>query len=305
VRNYTHEALCYEQYEKVRLADYRFAYGFGVGFEDMESDEMKIIFRVYKKIPVHLLYPHEKIPRDFRGCRTKVIEKPHWEDHKGKLIGGSQITTFGFNHNQDKEEGAIGIIRKTEDNNFEGITNFHVIMDPPTLNIGDQVIYPPKLDATQEDVIGTVLRASKEADCAVISIQKRPEDVRDYEIRQIGIVDSNKASMRERMRVLLYSPVRRSLIEGFVKQKKFSGYFRQLDDSILEFNNLFLIRTDDGSPFSLHGDSGSLVVDKNTHSVVGLLKGGDDDDSLAIHWKDVEQLCSFHLENHPKEKDEL
>jgi len=80
---------------------------------------MRIIFHAYHKIAIHLLYPSERIPRDFKGCRTKVIERPPWVDHRRQIIGGSQITTFGFNRNDDKEEGTIGIIRKTE-NTFEG-----------------------------------------------------------------------------------------------------------------------------------------------------------------------------------------
>jgi len=222
-RNHTHERLCEEQFPKIQMADYRFVHGFGVGFENLQSEEMKIIFRVYKKVPIHWLPIPERIPRDFNGCRTKVIESPPMQDHGRKLIGGSQITTFGFNRLLDKTEGTIGIIRK-KNQTFEGITNFHVVMDPPKLDIGNKVIHPPKLDGTQDDVIGAVLRAAKGADCAIISIQKQPEYVVANEVRQIGIVDSSQTAF-SREHVVMYSPLRRSVIEGLVIETIWEGSF--------------------------------------------------------------------------------
>jgi hypothetical protein len=54
--------------------------------------------------------------------------------------------------------------------------------------------------------------------------------------------------------------------------------FVEYDRGVLEFNNQLEIAPADGVPFSLGGDSGSLIVDRHRHAV-GLLFAGNDVDA--------------------------
>jgi len=168
-RNFTHEKICREAYAGIVQKDrmpFPYVHQYGVGFEKPPYDEMKIVFRVFKKMPKHWLGNSETIPKNIGGCRTQVIESPPSVDHGRLLTGGTPVTTFDFNVKSDKIEGVIGLIQKTKDNELEGITSLHVVVvDATKPASGGRVVLPPAsprkvedLVSRDADVIGTVAR---------------------------------------------------------------------------------------------------------------------------------------------------
>jgi hypothetical protein len=75
IRNYTYESICKQKFQEVPWKDYfPFVHSFGVGFVDHYDDYMKLNFRVIKKLPMYWIPEHQRIPKFFGECRTKVIE---------------------------------------------------------------------------------------------------------------------------------------------------------------------------------------------------------------------------------------
>ena len=71
----------------------------------------------------------------------------------------------------------------------------------------------------------------------------------------------------------------------------------------LPFSNHLVIQGLGSKPFSLHGDSGAVVVDQ-CNRLVGILRGGTFEASLVTPWSLLKQHCDVEYQA-VQEKDEI
>jgi len=61
------------------------------------------------------------------------------------------------------------------------------------------------------------------------------------------------------------------------------------------FRRQIIIRGLNNQPFSDHGDSGSLILERSTQKAIGLLFGGSPSHTIANHIEDVLQALNVTL----------
>lgn len=169
------------------------------------------------------------------------------------------------------------------------LSNNHVLADENNGARGDAILQPGPADGGRRpgDKIGTLdrfvrlRRRDNEIDAATAEIQDGMEFYYSY-LETLGDISGVRTSPLEEDEIVYKvgrtTGVTRGRVDAFDVDELIVGY----DVGNIEFNGQIQIRPDGNEPFSLGGDSGSLVVDRYRRAV-GLLFAGNDVDATFVN----------------------
>ncbi|RPI17243.1 MAG: hypothetical protein EHM58_09970 [Ignavibacteriae bacterium] len=105
-----------------------------------------------------------------------------------------------------------------------------------------------------------------------------------------------RGSIRPRLNMEVYKiGATTGYTEGFISSIALNHRVKYHGAGIFNFVNSIVILGKNGYPFSLPGDSGSLVFKKSTHEAVGMIFAGDGTYSFANSFKNIESLLQISI----------
>jgi hypothetical protein len=267
---------------------------------------------VIQKLPPSLVPPEATLPDKFKGLPTDVIESPvlfrqpalvrRPPQTEGTHLCSAQAgfrqrpLIAGISMASEKVTGGtLGCfcksIRPDEENNRYALTTGHVLGSLEGGHPGDVVLQPAMGDvATPADRIGTVARflpiergrhARNLADAGIALID--PEIAIN---NSVCGVDPLKGSRPPRRRMQVVKHGRSTQItEGTITDYPIHVVvtLKHADLSLVaRFNNQMRIEPSDQLAFAEGGDSGSLIIDKESNQAVGLFFAAPDTGAYAF-----------------------
>jgi hypothetical protein len=269
--------------------------------------------RIYveRKILRHLIHPDHLLPENMGGVVTDVIETgrfrafvPRIPAAQKRLRPARPGCSIGFQF-PDAQAGELmaGTLSAIVTANGASyiLSNNHVLANENALPLGTPIFQPGLLDSgnAATDRIATLARLipleidkPNRVDCAIAAIL------------DANVVSS--AILPKIGRLTSAEPIEAT--EGMQVEKtgRATGYTMgavfdvnatitvQFDLGMLTFEDQLLIRGDAGA-FSDGGDSGSLIVDRESGRATGLLMGGTPQCAIANHITDVLQVLDVKL----------
>jgi hypothetical protein len=179
------------------------------------------------------------------------------------------------------------------------LSNNHVLADENRLAPGSPIFQPGLLDGgkVSTDQIAELTRfvpvqtgAFNQVDCAIAKALR--SDLVSNEILFIGPPQGTTAAQRDMVvhkfgRTTGYQVGRVTSINTDVKIR--------YDMGEVAFRGQIIIEGWNGQPFSAQGDSGSLILERQTQKAIGLLFGGSPSHTIANHIEDVLQALNVAL----------
>jgi len=282
--------------------------GWGIGIKD--SDEDTVLVHVQEEVP------SSKIPDEFGGLRTEIIEvgqptaylNPIPTERYRPVLGGSSIghPQIGY--------GTLGCLVEKDGDHYI-LSNNHVIAATNGAEVGDPVVQPgPRCGGlVPHDTIATLepyqtidfLRDQhnpNQIDAAIAKVGDSEQTIVLPEIIDIGIPRHTPLSY--------YTPV----IPGQYVRKygarthRTTGIVQAIDFLVREmeyqvgdqdckalFDGQIVIEEVNSEPFSEPGDSGSLIVDAEYHKPIGLLFGGSGNiDRKVTYANPIELVLEYY-----------
>ena len=180
------------------------------------------------------------------------------------------------------------------------LSNNHVLADENSLPVGSATFQPGFLDAGDPPVTDQIAELS-----AFVQLQLLNPNFVDCAISEVF-----DPSLVTNSIIKIGPPSGAALAKDKMIVHKFgrtTGYRVGFVDTImmdvsvdygigtLKFKNQIIIKGLDGQPFSAEGDSGSLIVERDTARAVGLLFAGSSSHTIANHIGDVFQALNIRL----------
>jgi S1-C subfamily serine protease len=298
----------------VRTHPDRNVVGIGVGRKIKRGRSTRThCVRIYveRKIPRHLVHPDHLLPEGVEGVVTDVVETGRFQAFLPRVPATQRRVrparpgcSIGFQFpNAGAGELMAGTLSAvvTADGVSYILSNNHVLANENALPPGTAIFQPGLLDGgnVATDRIATLARfipleADKpnRVDCALAAILDAPT-VRPAIMPKIGRLTSvEPIEATEGMRV-----EKTGRATGYTTGTVFDVSATaaiQFDLGMLTFEDQVLVRGDAGA-FSDGGDSGSLIVDRETGRATGLLIGGSPQFAIANHIGDVLQALNVKL----------
>jgi hypothetical protein len=246
-----------------------------------------ILFLVQKKFPSRVLAVKHRLPRTVAGLPTDVLEigiahafSVDQPDPRQETRPARPGCSIGFRDptGQSAFAGTFGAVVRDQDG-FYILSNNHVLADLDQLSKGAPTFQPGLLDepdpaghaiATLSRSIPLSADSSNLVDCAIAA----PNDpsLISNDILFIGPPQGfgdpqQHMEVHKFGRSTSYTAGRITAIDGSVQLRMHTG------DEYL-FEDQVLIESLNDQPFGAEGDSGALVLDRQTQIAVGLLIGG-------------------------------
>ena len=271
--------------------------GVGIGHKSSDgkmTSDLVLKFFVERKLPPAALSRSEMLPSRVEGIDTDVEEvgiiRKHSEldpvqvNPRTRLRPAHPGCSIGYPHATVKMAGTLGAVVTDGHRRFI-LSNNHVLADENRLPIGRQTLQPGTLDGgALVDAIGSLTRFEPLRDDVLNQMDAALASVDDDAAIQgsslhIGLVTSRTdvlldMEVHKYGRTTEYTTGRVSSISTDVKVVYDSGLFI--------FEGQILIRGN-GMKFSAPGDSGSLILTRDTNEAVGLLFAGSAVVTAANH----------------------
>ncbi|HEC13047.1 MAG TPA: hypothetical protein ENI80_07315 [Acidiferrobacteraceae bacterium] len=216
-----------------------------------------------------------------------VVKQAPWYQNRNRplRIGGS-ISHYGV-----EMAGTLGcFVRKLgkPDDDFI-LSNNHVLANENQANAGDRIIQPGMLDAglSPADDIGRLdkvipLKSKKNVvDVALASLDEGTDYYVNW-LETLGDITGVRTGMLDEGETVFKVGRTTGVTKGRVGAIELDGLRVGYDTGTKEFNGQIEIEPDGDQPFSLGGDSGSLIMDSQRR-VVGLLFAGNDVDATYVN----------------------
>ena len=270
------------------------------------------------KIELSGPYQHYTLPRQFEGCLTDVIEvggtfrplagKPACQK---KLRPARPGCSIGFELSSKPEPigsaGTLGAFVRSPNGAISILSNNHVLANVNQLPLGTPVLQPGVADdgSMRGDRIGQLtqfapIQEGSNLDCALASVD-RPEDVNPIVMGPRNMSSGLPLDAAEDMHVWKYGRSSQ-FTEGVIFETHYA--FRMNYDLVsvqkgeivavpfpIIFRNQIGIwggqGYGSGSLFATDGDSGAVIIEKESDRPVGLLLGGTDTITVANHLSHV------------------
>jgi hypothetical protein len=258
----------------------------GIGFGAKQvggravSTELAVRVYVRSKLPTSALPSRRVIPRSVDGLPTDVVEVGEVvAQNCGGTVAHVNVSAGTLGCLAVRDEEGVDRDAIDDDDPVYILSNNHVLADNNDANIGDSILQPAPHDggfepqhviATLSDFVPINFGGTNSCDVAIARL-KNNSSVRP-EIMDIGRVGppapstQTYQSVRKRGRTTAHTVG--VLVDTMLDIDVSYG------DRVARFTNQLAIAGVGGAPFSLGGDSGSLIVDALTLSPVGLLFGG-------------------------------
>jgi hypothetical protein len=196
---------------------------------------------------------------------------------------------------QDITAGTLGFVVEDDDSTYI-LSNNHVLANVNAGSPGDAVLQPGPADRTPtpktlvavlDRFISISFRRSNVVDCALAELV----DDMQYWVGWTEALPGRVRGAAELSEDDLGLPVRKAgrttgVTRGFVSQVGIDRLQVDMGDEgrpqVAVFSDQFEVQGDGGRPFSLGGDSGSLIVDERGYARGLLFAGGEDAEGLDL-----------------------
>jgi hypothetical protein len=175
------------------------------------------------------------------------------------------------------------------------LSNNHVLANENQGKKGDHIIQPGDFDGGKNpaDKVGELagfvrLKKKNEVDCATASLVGGTEYFFNH-LETLGPIKGVRNSPLDEGETVYKVGRTTGVTKGKVSAIEIDKLDVEFDMDVLEFNNQIEIEPVGSHPFSLGGDSGSLIVDSQRRAV-GLLFAGNDID--ATYANDIHSVLS-------------
>ena len=195
----------------------------------------------------------------------------------------------------DITAGTLGFIVE-DDDAYYVLSNNHVLANVNQASPGDLVVQPGPIDSrvAVRSIVGVLDRyvpisfqRSNIVDCAVASLMAEIEFYVGWTEAIPGVVRGVRAISEDDLgRTVLKVGRTTGVTQGQITQVEIDRLRIDMGDPgaprIASFSDQFEVVGDDNKPFSLGGDSGSLIVDDAGYAVGLLFAGGPDDNGVDL-----------------------
>jgi hypothetical protein len=271
-----------------------------VGGKHTGTAALKFFVRV--KYPKDQLKASDKLPESVNGLPTDVEEVGtfrSFQDPRTMIRPSPPGCSVGFeNAAGDLVAGTFGALVKRGSRRFI-LSNNHVLADENQLQIGSPTFQPGLLDAgvpPDTSAIGKLSafvelrRQSNLVDCAISEVDNL--SLVTNAIMRIG-VPRGTTTARQNMVVHKFGRTT-SLTVGLV-DVAIMDVRVEYPRGVLSFENQMIVKGLSGQPFSDQGDSGALILERNTSRAIGLIIAGSPSHTIANHIGDVLQALNVSL----------
>lgn len=254
-----------------------------LGVAPVGSDDFRLAVRVQRrallgssKVQAIIDAAHGEVDVRYIGRVEKLQDGVTMRRRHRPLIAGVSIGHFAIT------AGTLGAFVRTAEGAIAILSNNHVLADENRAEIGDAVIQPADLDdgAEPDDVVAHLSEyvpiassAINRVDAAVASLIDGVDvdSAGGLGLLGDGIVAPQDADGVEKLGRTT------GRTTGRVSAFNVRSVIVEYDISpTVRFDGQIEIQTEDGSEFSLGGDSGSLIVSEGDRVPVGLLFAGSD-----------------------------
>ncbi|MDQ3276353.1 MAG: hypothetical protein M3Q39_15355, partial [Actinomycetota bacterium] len=254
-----------------------------LGVAPAASDDFRLAVRVQRRAllgsaRVQAIVDAARGESDVRyiGRVEKLQGRASMRDHHRPLIVGASVGHVAIT------AGTLGAFVTTADGEMAILSNNHVLADENRAEIGDAIIQPADLDDGRdpEDVVARLSDYVPIAPVAVNRVDSAVATLVDGvdvdPVGSLGALGAGVVAPQDADRVdKLGRTTGRTT--GRVSAFNVRSVIVEYDISpTVRFDGQIEIQVDDGSEFSLGGDSGSLIVSEGNRVPVGLLFAGSD-----------------------------
>ena len=247
----------------------------------------KIAIRIQKQSSllssfIHDIHKQAKGEIDVRIIGS--IHKQPWHQNRNRplRIGGS------IGH-PDITAGTLGCFATKDGSEDFILSNNHVLANENNAKKGDSIIQPGIADGGSEprDVVGALINFVKLSktnvnfvDCAIASIDEDMEYFLSH-LESLGPINGIRTAPLDEGDTVFKVGRTTGVTEGRVAAIEVDQVEIGFDMGIIRFDNQIEIEPIGNAPFSLGGDSGSLIVDSDLNAVGLLFAGNDIDTTFA------------------------
>jgi hypothetical protein len=280
--------------------------GVGIGrkFSNGEwTSKPCVRFYVEKKIPREAIPTEHMLPQHIDGLPTDVIETGRFR--ASATVLDEQLVTrpakpgcsIGFAFSGTDSEfvmaGTFGAVVEADGKLFI-LSNNHVLANENALPIGAQIFQPGLLDrgSPATDQIAKLSRfvqlqvgMPNAVDCAIAEVLK--DDFVDPTVMRVGRLNSGQPVEAVEGMSVEKTGRETSFTAGTVNDVKATVRIKYDNLGVITFADQILVSGNDGAPFSGDGDSGALIVERQSRRPVGLICGISQSHSLANHIDNV------------------
>lgn len=168
------------------------------------------------------------------------------------------------------------------------LSNNHVLADENNGSSGDTIVQPGPADGGRRstDKIGELdrfvrlRRSGNVVDAATATLRPDMEYYYNF-LEDIGEISGIRETPLEENEVVYKVGRTTGVTKGRISAFDIDELLVEYDMGDIEFNGQIQIRPDGNKPFSLGGDSGSLIVDRYRRAVALLFAGNDVDSTFA------------------------
>jgi len=260
-------------------------------------------FFVRVKYPEDQLKESDRLPESVDGLPTDVEEVGtfrSFQDPRTMIRPGPPGSSVGF---QDATgnlmAGTFGALVKRGARRFV-LSNNHVLADENQLPIGSPTFQPGFLDAGVPATTSAIGRLS--AFVELRTVQPNLVDCAISEVDDLSLVTNTilkigvpKGTTTAQQNMIVHKFGRTTgFTVGFVDAAMMDVSV-EYPRGVLNFENQIIIKGLNGESFSDSGDSGALILERNTSLAVGLLIAGSASHTIANHIGDVLQALNVSL----------
>lgn len=283
--------------------------GVGIGeklVDGRHTGIMAVKFLVRAKYHESHISKEHVLPKSISGLPTDVEEVGLFRrlpavdvaDPRTRIRPAQPGCSVGFAdpNNQFVMAGTFGALAQ-DANSVYILSNNHVLADENQLPIGSPIFQPGLLDDQNADQVAQLNNfvplqqdASNQVDCAKATVPNLA-DVSNA-ILQIGPPQGTADAQMDMVvqkfgRTTGYSAGQVTSIDTDVTVQYETGTFT--------FGGQIIVVGLNGQPFSDSGDSGSLILERDSNMAVGLLFAGSQSHTIANHINDVLQTLNVTL----------
>jgi len=280
----------------------------GVGLGERIADGKRtgtaaLKFFVRVKYPDDQIKASDKLPESVNGLATDVEEVGtfrSFQDPRTMIRPGPPGCSVGFEDpGGDIMAGTFGALVKRGARRFV-LSNNHVLADENQLPIGSPTFQPGFLDAGVPATTGVIGRLS--AFVELRTAQANLVDCAISEVDDLSLVTN--AIMKIGAPKGTTTAQQNTIVHKFGRTTGFTVGFVDavlMDVSVeyprgvLNFENQIIVKGLNGDSFSDKGDSGALILERNTLRAIGLLIAGSGSHTIANHIGDVLQALNVSL----------
>jgi hypothetical protein len=285
--------------------------GVGVGEKnalDAPTGVMALKFFVRHKIPDQYLNDKTRLPRSLDGLPTDVEEigivrafamrkaaavalAAAMPNPRTKMRPAHPGCSVGFQLPRALMAGTFGALVKASGGKVCILSNNHVLANENRLPLGDPIFQPGLLDggnpatdqiAKLDRFVALSATGVNEVDAAIASVLKKTEVSRDVLFigRPTGVTPA-------RIDMIVHKFGRTTDYTVGIITSINTDITISYDIGSLFFSEQVLIRSLNPQPFSKAGDSGSLILERETNRATALLFAGSATHTIANHFQKV------------------